>query len=148
MRCPCCGSPVMIRGNLWECGYCGDSGCYVPEDQNSDVDLSFSVEIDPSFWDRRDPMEPEILEEAEAIRKLQAPEDDGFFDDHCRDILLRHYPEAFRNLSKEDLCFFSLSDFLKQNLSPRQAEEAYGLLSSLVGSRNNYARYRLDLLKR
>ena len=146
MRCPCCGSPVMIRGNLWECGYCGDSGCCGPEDP--DVKLSFSVEIDPAFWNRRDPMEPEILEEGEAIRRLQASEDDGFFDDHCRDILLRHYPEAFRNLSKEELCFFSLGDFLKQNLSSQQAEEAYELLSSLVGTRNNYARYRLDLLRR
>ena len=26
MRCPYCGSPVMIRGRYWECGYCGDSG--------------------------------------------------------------------------------------------------------------------------
>ena len=25
-RCPHCGSPVMIRGNWWECGWCGDSG--------------------------------------------------------------------------------------------------------------------------
>ena len=27
MRCPWCGnSPVMIRGDRWECGWCGDSG--------------------------------------------------------------------------------------------------------------------------
>lgn len=26
MRCPWCGSPVMIRGSSWECGWCGDSG--------------------------------------------------------------------------------------------------------------------------
>ena len=26
MRCPWCGSPVMLRGDWWECGYCGDSG--------------------------------------------------------------------------------------------------------------------------
>ena len=146
MRCPCCGSPVMIRGNLWECGYCGDSGAYTPEEQ--DVDLRFSVEIDENFWDHTDYTMPEIQEEAVAIRKLQAPEDDGFFDDHCRDILMRHYPEAFQKLSKEELCFFSLSDFLKEKLSQEQAEEAYGLLCSIVGGRNNYARYRLDLLKR
>ena len=145
MRCPCCGSPVMIRGNLWECGYCGDSGCYVPEEQ--DLDFSVSVEIDPDFWDQGDPMDPEILGEAEAIRKLQASEDDGCFDDHCRDILMNHYPEAFRNFSKKDLCCFVLSDFLEENLRPEQAEQAYDLLSSIVGSRNNYARYWLERLK-
>lgn len=26
IRCPHCGSPVMIRGNRWECSYCGDFG--------------------------------------------------------------------------------------------------------------------------
>ena len=26
IRCPNCGSPVMVRGNRWECGYCGDFG--------------------------------------------------------------------------------------------------------------------------
>ena len=26
MRCPWCGSPVMIRGSSWECGWCGDFG--------------------------------------------------------------------------------------------------------------------------
>ena len=26
IRCPHCGSPVIIRGNRWECGWCGDFG--------------------------------------------------------------------------------------------------------------------------
>jgi len=26
MRCPGCGSPVVIHGNTWECPYCGNSG--------------------------------------------------------------------------------------------------------------------------
>lgn len=26
IQCPHCGSPVMIRGRRWECGWCGDSG--------------------------------------------------------------------------------------------------------------------------
>ena len=25
-RCPRCGSPIKLRGNRWECGYCFDSG--------------------------------------------------------------------------------------------------------------------------
>lgn len=25
-RCPYCGSPIRIKGNRWECGYCGDCG--------------------------------------------------------------------------------------------------------------------------
>lgn len=26
IRCPHCGSPAMVRGRQWECGWCGDSG--------------------------------------------------------------------------------------------------------------------------
>ncbi len=26
IQCPHCGSPVMVRGNQWECGWCGDFG--------------------------------------------------------------------------------------------------------------------------
>ena len=26
MRCPSCGCPAEVRGNRWECPYCGDSG--------------------------------------------------------------------------------------------------------------------------
>ena len=25
-RCPTCGAKAPIRGNTWECGYCGDFG--------------------------------------------------------------------------------------------------------------------------
>ena len=137
----------MIRGNLWECGYCGDSGVYAPVEE-APLDVSFSVEVDENFWDRTDYSKPEIQAEATAIEKLQAPEDDGFFDDHCRDILSYHYPDAFLQLSDEELNFFSLGDFLKNHLNPERAEEAFRLLSQIVGNRSNYARYRLDLLQK
>lgn len=26
IRCPNCGSPAHVRGDQWECGWCGDSG--------------------------------------------------------------------------------------------------------------------------
>lgn len=26
IRCPNCGSPATVRGNSWECGWCGDFG--------------------------------------------------------------------------------------------------------------------------
>lgn len=44
MRCPNCGSQATIRGNRWECGWCGDSGRLSrPEEQQPQViSLSFS----------------------------------------------------------------------------------------------------------
>lgn len=44
MRCPWCGSPVMIRGSSWECGWCGDSGRLkrTPVQQPAQITLSLS----------------------------------------------------------------------------------------------------------
>ena len=28
MRCPSCGAQATVRGNSWECGWCGDSGVF------------------------------------------------------------------------------------------------------------------------
>ena len=55
MRCPWCGSPVMIRGSSWECGWCGDSGSLkrTPLQQPAQitVTLSFVYHVDlPETW--------------------------------------------------------------------------------------------------
>ena len=47
MRCPCCGSPVMIYGDRWECGYCGDSGFL--SGICEEIDLTVSVDLDPDL---------------------------------------------------------------------------------------------------
>ena len=28
MRCPSCGAQATVRGNSWECGWCGDCGVF------------------------------------------------------------------------------------------------------------------------
>lgn len=30
MRCPWCDGTAIVRGNRWECTWCGDSGMYTP----------------------------------------------------------------------------------------------------------------------
>ena len=55
MRCPWCGSPVMIRGPSWECGWCGDSGRLkrTPVQQPAQITLtlSFVYHVDlPETW--------------------------------------------------------------------------------------------------
>ena len=56
MRCPWCGSPVMIRGSQWECGWCGDSGSLkrTPLQQPEiTLTLSFVYHVDlPETWTR------------------------------------------------------------------------------------------------
>ena len=58
MRCPGCGSPVMIRGSSWECGWCGDFGSLQrtpakksPNTAQITWTLSFVYHVDlPETW--------------------------------------------------------------------------------------------------
>ena len=58
MNCPWCGSPVMIRGSSWECGWCGDFGSLqrtpAKKSQNTaqiTLTLSFVYHVDlPKTW--------------------------------------------------------------------------------------------------
>lgn len=43
-RCPHCGSPVMIRGHRWECGWCGDSGEFGSQHGNNDASIESALE--------------------------------------------------------------------------------------------------------
>lgn len=56
MRCPYCGSPVIIHGSQWECGWCGDCGVLrkattqkmTPESAQITLTLSFVYHVDLS----------------------------------------------------------------------------------------------------
>lgn len=58
MNCPWCGSPVMIRGSSWECGWCGDFGSLQrtpakksPDTTKITLTLSFVYHVDlPETW--------------------------------------------------------------------------------------------------
>ena len=58
MNCPWCGSPVMIRGSSWECGWCGDFGSLqrTPKKKTQNtaqitLTLSFVYHVDlPETW--------------------------------------------------------------------------------------------------
>ena len=58
MNCPWCGSPVMVRGSSWECGWCGDFGSLQrtpakksPNTAQITLTLSFVYHVDlPETW--------------------------------------------------------------------------------------------------
>ena len=49
MFCPWCGSPVMIRGSQWECGWCGDSGVLRREPVQKPVQKPVQLTLRLSF---------------------------------------------------------------------------------------------------
>ena len=111
MRCPYCGGDVMIRGNLWECGHCGDSGVLAAEPL--ELEFTFELEERPKR-SRQKQEEPEREEDyVDAIEKLKnAP--DGFAYKHFLVLLKSIAPYRFENKTSEELQGFDLREFLEE----------------------------------
>ena len=108
IRCPSCGSPVRLRGNRWECGWCGDFGkigSLQPSEKEKlkrmggagpTVQITFTV--------------TDSTNEAETPRKYSRAELEDMvhrwdFDENewaCRDLLLAAFPDAVRRWSPEE----------------------------------------------
>ncbi len=73
MRCPNCGSPVMVYANRWECGYCGDCGVLrtrqtAPEPaQTQTITLSFQFVSKLDFDNTWSEMKNVISQNAEKL---------------------------------------------------------------------------------
>ncbi len=73
MRCPNCGSPVMVYANRWECGYCGDCGVFrtrqaAPEPeqtQHATLTVKFVSKLD--FYETWSKMKVSLSQYAEKL---------------------------------------------------------------------------------
>ena len=112
IQCPHCGSPVMVRGRWWECGYCGDCGkisslqpsekakllrAATPSVQGtitvtgpSDKLVESEEETSPRSF-ARDELE-------DMVRRWDFSENEWA----CRDLLIAAFPGAVRRWSPEE----------------------------------------------
>ncbi len=96
MRCPWCGSgPVMIRGNTWECGFCGDTG-------SLQATITLTVNQDEAKTEAEERcavLEPDLNKSRAAVK-------DWDFSDQewaCRDLLVASYPQIKKEWDFEQL---------------------------------------------
>lgn len=110
IRCPHCGSPVMIRGSRWECGYCGDFGSISslhPSEKAKlmqaaapSIQLTFTVKDTAEEPEEETP--PRSFSRAELedmVRRWDFSEDEWA----CRDLLIAAFPESVRFWTVEEL---------------------------------------------
>ena len=112
--CPHCGSPAMIKGNHWECGYCGDFGLLsslsrpvykrLRQESSHTIELTFSV-VDVSEDEKEEERTFSREELEQMVRNWDFSENE-FAD--C-DLLIASFPEAVKHLSKE-----TLEDMIRQ----------------------------------
>lgn len=105
IRCPHCGSPVMIRGSRWECGYCGDFGSISSLHPSEKAKLmraaTPTVQVTITVTDTSDEEAPHKFSRSELedmVRRWDFDENEWA----CRDLLLAAFPDAVRRWSLEE----------------------------------------------
>ena len=141
IRCPHCGSPVIIRGNRWECGWCGDFGgvsSLQPSEkaklmQSATPSISFTITVtDTSDDEEETPRSFSRSELEDMVRRWNFSEDEWA----CRDLLIAAFPEAVRRWSIDELSEMDTMDLLVETgeYDPETAIQMMKLLLDTVES--------------
>ncbi len=106
IRCPHCGSPVMIRGSRWACGYCGDFGSISSLHPSEKAKLmraaTPTVQVTITVTDTSNEEAPHNFSRSESedmVRRWDFDENEWA----CRDLLIATFPEAVRFWTAEEL---------------------------------------------
>ena len=115
IRCPHCGSPVMIRGSRWECGWCGDFGSISSLHPSEKAKLmqaaSPTIQVTVTVTDTSAEEAPRSFSRTELedmVRRWDFSENEWA----CRDLLIAAFPEAVRHWSTEELSEMDTMDLL------------------------------------
>ena len=134
IRCPHCGSPVMVRGRWWECGYCGDCGKISSLQPSEKAKLlqaaAPSVQVTITVTGPSHKEEPPRSFSRDELEDMVRRWD---FDENewaCRDLLIAAFPEAARRWSQEELSEMHTMDLLVETgrRDPQTALEMAKLL--------------------
>lgn len=134
VRCPHCGSPVMVRGNRWECGWCGDFGSIsslfpseqaklIPEESTPKLSLSFTISVEDTTPLPRHFTRTELLD---MVRRWDFSKNEWA----CRDLLIADFPDAVQRCTTEELEDMDTQDLLSKigDSDPKTAVQMIKLL--------------------
>ena len=134
IRCPHCGSPVMVRGNRWECGWCGDFGSIsslfsseqaklMPKERTPELILSFTASVE-------DPSSPQRRFTRTELEDMVCRWDFSENEMACRDLLIADFPDAVRRWTAEELENMDTQDLLCETADsdPKAAVQMMKLL--------------------
>lgn len=136
IRCPHCGSPVMIRGNRWECGYCGDFGSISSLHPSEKAKLmqaaTPTVQVTVTVTDTSSEDAPRSFSRAELEDMVRRW---GFDENEwgCRDLLIAAFPQAASRWSQEELAEMHTMDLLVET-GQREPETALEMAKLLLST--------------
>lgn len=143
IRCPHCGSPVMVQGRRWECGWCGDSGgiaslhpseqAKLPQSADDGCTLTFSVTVTNTSEDKDVPRFFSRSELEDMVRRWDFSKSEWI----CRDLLIAAFPETVSRWTAEELDDMDTQDLLSETgeKDPKAAIGIMRLLLDTVGEK-------------
>lgn len=144
IRCPNCGSPVMIRGNRWECGWCRNFGSISSLQPSEKAKLmraaAPSVQVTITVTGAEDGPDEENSPRSFSRAELEDMVHRWDFDENewaCRDLLIAAFPEAVRFWTAEELSNMDTMDLLNAvgEKNPESAIDMMKLLLDTVGDK-------------
>lgn len=119
IRCPHCGSPVRIRGQRWECTWCGDFGSLASLSPTQKAKLLQAVRMivparqaskDSRTAQTQDNLQPapDCAALEDAVRRWNFSQDEWA----CRDLLLAAFPDTARRFSRGQQAGMDTMDLL------------------------------------
>ena len=136
IRCPHCGSPVMIRGSRWECGWCGDFGSISSLHPSEKAKLmqaaSPTIQVTVTVTDTSAEEAPRSFSRTELedmVRRWDFSENEWA----CRDLLIAAFPEAVSSWSEEELAEMHTMDLLVET-GQREPETALEMVKLLLST--------------
>lgn len=141
IRCPHCGSPVRIRGNSWECGWCRDYGpisSLRPSEraklaQATAPSIRFTFTVTDTSQDEESPSSFSRAELEDMVRRWDFSKNEWI----CRDLLIAAFPEAVSRWTAEELEDMETPDLLSKTgeKDPKAAISMMRLLLDTVGEK-------------
>lgn len=141
IRCPHCGSPVMIRGNRWECGWCGDFGGISSLQPSEKAKLlqraAPSISITVTVTDTGE-AEAEAEETPRSFSRTELEDmvrrwDFSENEQACRDLLIAAFPAAAGYWSAQELSGMDVMDLLVET-GARNPETAIEMMKLLLST--------------
>lgn len=138
IRCPSCGSPVMLRGKRWECGWCGDFGelsslsrsdkAKLARAVNSTIPVKITVTVtdDSHSEDKKGKVfDQKALEDM--VKRWDFSENEWA----CRDLLIAAFPQAVKPWTPEELSEMDTMDLLVET-GERDPDTAVQMIKLLL----------------
>lgn len=134
IRCPYCGSPVMIRGSRWECGWCGDFGNISSLHPSEKAKLmqaaSPTIQVTVTVTDTSAEEAPRSFSRTE-LEDMASRWDFSENEWACRDLLIVAFPEAVNRWSSEEFSEMDAMDLMVE-IGERDPETAIQMMKLLL----------------